>query len=143
MLFKEALVPLHGHNISPAALEAELTAACPAITHACVIGEGRPHLSPIIEVDPSTESPPGLIGAAIQQVNAARDPRERIENYLITGEEWNIGQELTETLKLRRDQIARRYATEIEHLNPNETEPDAPPAATGPGSGGPDGTARP
>ena len=134
---KEVLVPLHGHNISPAALEAELTAACPAITHAFVIGDGRPHLAAIIAVDPSAESPTSLIDAAIEQVNAAREPREHIESYLVIAEEWKVGRELTSTLKLRRDQIAKRYATEIERLYPNQTGPDPRAAATG---SGPDGT---
>jgi long-subunit acyl-CoA synthetase (AMP-forming) len=113
---KEVIVPLHGHNVSPAALEGELLAACPQIAHACVVGDGRPHLAAIIAADSPAAETAAAVERAIEQTNRTHDQREHIKRYRIVRDQWLVGQELTETLKLRRDQIAQRYATEIEQL---------------------------
>jgi long-subunit acyl-CoA synthetase (AMP-forming) len=53
---------------------------------------------------------------AIERVNTESDPRERIETHAIVFDAWLPRAELTETLKLRRPQIAERYATTIEDM---------------------------
>ncbi|HEY7935089.1 MAG TPA: hypothetical protein VID48_14825 [Solirubrobacteraceae bacterium] len=42
----------HGHNVTPSQIESALLDACPHIAHACVVGDGRPHPSAIIAIDP-------------------------------------------------------------------------------------------
>jgi long-subunit acyl-CoA synthetase (AMP-forming) len=110
---KDVLVPLHGHNVSPSRIEAELLAACPGLAHACVVGDGRPHLAALL-VTP--DAPEAAVAQAVARVNAQLDPRERVEAHLMLREPWTAGRELTENLKLRRDRIAARYAREIEGL---------------------------
>src|ERR1700679_3699837 len=88
-----------------AALESALLDACPLVLHACAVGEGRPHIAAIIAIDPAhgqDDTVGRAVAAAIEQVNAGFDPRERIEAHAIVTDPWLPGAELTETLKLRR-----------------------------------------
>lgn len=116
---KEMIVPEHGHNVAPARLESALMDASPHVAHVCVIGEERPYLTAIVAIDPSHEGKDETyesIASAIEQVNAGFDPRERIEAHTIVATPWLAGAELTETFKLRRPQIAEKYACEIEAM---------------------------
>jgi long-subunit acyl-CoA synthetase (AMP-forming) len=117
---KETLVPAHGHNVHPALIEAALKDACPAIAQVCVIGDGRSHLAALLVLEPShvaaEPSSCAIVVAAIETVNAALHPLERIEAHTILTQPWLPGAELTETLKLRRAQIEAKYAAEIEAL---------------------------
>jgi long-chain acyl-CoA synthetase len=117
---KETLVPAHGHNVHPALIEAALKDACPAIAQVCVIGDGRSHLAALLVLEPPhAASEPGscaTVAAAIETVNAALPPLERIEAHAILTQPWLPGAELTETLKLRRAQIEAKHAAVIEAL---------------------------
>jgi long-chain acyl-CoA synthetase len=116
---KEMIVLANGHNVAPAPLESALLDACPRIAQACVVGEGRPHLAAIILIAPASaedEVTRAAIAAAVAQVNAGLESRERIEAHTILADVWSPGAELTETMKMRRPQIAERYATAIELL---------------------------
>ncbi|HTU77910.1 MAG TPA: AMP-binding protein [Solirubrobacteraceae bacterium] len=117
---KETLIPAHGHNVHPASIEAALKDACPTIAQVCVIGDGRSHLAALLVLEPphaATEpSSCATVAAAIETLNAALPPLERIEAHAILAQPWLPGTELTETFKLRRAQIETKYATEIEAL---------------------------
>jgi long-subunit acyl-CoA synthetase (AMP-forming) len=115
---KELLIPDHGHNIAPAPIEAELKNACPLIGHAMVIGDRRPFLAALIVVEPAERAADpttvAVVAEAIERVNAARDPRERVEAHVILEGPWTAGDELTATLKHRRGRILEKYAAEIQ-----------------------------
>jgi long-chain acyl-CoA synthetase len=116
---KEIIVSTHGHNVAPAALESALLDSCPLILHACAVGEGRPHMAAIVAIDPAhgrDDAVGRAVAAAIEQVNAGFDPRERIEAHTIVTDPWLPGAELTETLKLRRGYINERYASTVEQM---------------------------
>lgn len=117
---KETIVPEHGHNVAPAQIESALKDACPEIAQICVIGDGRPHLAALIVVEPygagEHEQTRASVAEAVEQVNATFEPRERIEAHTILMDPWLPGAELTETLKMRRAQIAERYAAEIDAM---------------------------
>ena len=104
----------------PALIEAALKDACPAIAQVCVIGDGRSHLAALLVLEPphaATEPAScATVAAAIEEVNAALPPLERIEAHAVLTQAWLPGAELTETLKLRRAQIEAKYALEIEAL---------------------------
>jgi long-subunit acyl-CoA synthetase (AMP-forming) len=114
---KELLIPDHGHNIAPAPIEAELKNACPLIGQAMVIGDDRPFLAALIVVEPAERATDSttveVIAQAIEQVNAAHEPRERVEAHVILPGPWTAGDELTATLKPRRGRILEKYAAEI------------------------------
>ena len=116
----DLIIPAHGHNVAPGPIEAELKGACSLIAHACIVGNGRPYLAALIAfdvperaVDPSAHE---AVAEAIALVNSARDPRERIEAHIVLRDPWEPGEELTETLKLRRATIATKFAREMDSL---------------------------
>jgi len=116
---KELLIPDHGHNIAPGQIESELKGACPRIGHVCVVGDRRPHLAALIVLEPAglaDDHAQANVAQAIAQVNATRDPRERIESHAILPDPWLPGDELTETLKLRRHRIIDKHSDTIARL---------------------------
>jgi long-chain acyl-CoA synthetase len=127
---KELLIPDHGHNIAPAQIESELKSACPTIGHACVVGDGHPYLAALIVLEPpeiaNDKHARTIVARAIAQVNATRDPRERIETHAILPDPWVPGDELTETLKLRRRRILDKHSDAISRLY--EHDPRSPTA---------------
>jgi long-subunit acyl-CoA synthetase (AMP-forming) len=116
---KEVILPAHGHNVAPARLEWPLLDECALIAHACVIGDGHPHLTAIVAIDPSRaqdEESRTAIAAAIERVNAGLEPLEQIEGHTVVTDPWLPGAELTETMKMRRAHIGERYASAIEQM---------------------------
>ena len=85
-----------------------------------MVGDGRPHLAALIVLEPpelaNDEHTQATVGQAIAQVNATHDPRERIEMHTILPDPWLPGDELTETLKLRRRRILEKHAQAITGL---------------------------
>ena len=117
---KEILIDEHGHNTAPAPIESALKSACSLIGHACLVGEGRPYLTALILLEPAelASDPLALaqVADAIQHLNASSDPRERIQRHTVLAAPWLAGEELTETLKLRRRRIAQKHADAIEAM---------------------------
>jgi long-chain acyl-CoA synthetase len=118
---KEMIIPEHGHNVAPATIESALKDACPHIAHACLVGDGRPHLVALVVLEPGDlaedEQACAAVVDAIVRVNASLEPREQVLAHAILPDTWLAGDGyLTETLKMRRPQIAERYAATIETL---------------------------
>ena len=117
---KELLITDNGHNVAPAQIESELMSACPSIGHACVVGDGQPHLAALIVLEPpelGNDAPSRAhVAQTITQLNARLDAREQIESHAILREPWLVGDELTETLKLRRRRILQKHSATITQL---------------------------
>ncbi len=137
---KEILVTSGGKNISPTTIEILLTED-PMIIQAMVVGEGRDYLSALIVPDPDAlkaeikargiwvfskagaVSHP-LIRELYQQTIAQRLKRvsyyEQVRRFHICDQGFTPENGLlTPTLKLRRDLIRQRYATEISTMYPD------------------------
>lgn len=117
---KEIIALENGHKVAPSTVESALKDACPGLAHAYVFGEGRPHLVALLVVDPPDgHEEPALratFAAAVAGVNGGLDPRERIRAHVLVPGPWLPGAELTDTLKMRRAEIARQYGSAIEEL---------------------------
>jgi long-chain acyl-CoA synthetase len=117
---KEMLIPDHGHNVAPAPIESELKCQCPAVAHVCLVGDGRPHIAALIVPEqPQLAQDEHLrtqVERAIAHLNTGLERRERIGAHVLLPGPWLPGDELTETLKLRRRHIARKYADVITRL---------------------------
>jgi long-chain acyl-CoA synthetase len=117
---KEVIITSDGHNTAPAPIESELAGACPLVAQACIVGDGGPYLAMLITLhDPGRAADPDTrqrIAGALAVLNARLDPRERIQRYAILPGRWQPGDELTDTLKLRRQRIAAKYAAQITSL---------------------------
>jgi long-chain acyl-CoA synthetase len=67
-----------------------------------------------------------VIQAEVDRVNEDLDPHERVMGFVLAPRRFTIGgEELTPTLKVRRDAVLRKYAREIEALyaEPPPTRP--------------------
>ena len=135
---KELIVTAGGKNMSPANIEARLTAASPLIAYATAIGDRRPYVSALVVLDPDAavdfaaehgiddasvtalSTHPEVraqIRAAVETANLRLSRVARIKRFAILPQEWRAGgEELTPTLKLKRRAIALRYAAEIDAL---------------------------
>ncbi len=140
---KELIVTSAGKNVAPVYLEALLTED-PLIAQAVVLGDGRSHLAALIVPDfaqldqtlllrgVAAALPDRLEEAEVRAVVAERIAArlasvadcEQVRRFALLEHPFTIESgELTPTLKLRREVIARRYAEVIERMY-------AAPAAT-------------
>jgi long-subunit acyl-CoA synthetase (AMP-forming) len=135
---KEIIVNAAGKNISPAKVEGTVKAESPLIGSVMVVGDGRPYLTALIALDPdalsqfarqaglSDDSPTALVAAdailaevaeAVERANAHLARVEQIKTHEVLPNFWlPAGDELTPTLKLKRQVIAEKYQDQIDAL---------------------------
>ena len=148
---KDIIITAGGKNVSPAPLE-EAIATCPIVAHAVVVGDGKPFIGALIELDPEMtrswlvsqglderapmEEIAGLdaVRAFVQQyvdkANTGVSRAESVRKFVIVDEEFS--QEhgtLTPSMKVVRPKVLARYADVIEHdLYAPKTQPKPLPA---------------
>jgi len=135
----DTLVLTNGENVNAPYLENELCAN-EWIDRAVVVGEGRPYLSAFVapsrthleglarSLGLNTDEPAALIAderilkhyrslvTAISGDRRRFAPYERVHHVRLWVEEFRIGRELSQTLKLRRQEFLRLYSCEIDEL---------------------------
>ena len=135
---KDLIVTAGGKNVSPGPME-DILRAHPLVSQAMVVGDGKPFVGVLITLDPDIlkrwkldrnipenrsikdlATEPQLraeIQDAINEVNATVSHAEAIKKFYILesdlSEEEN---ELTPTLKVKRNVVAQRYSDAIDHL---------------------------
>lgn len=135
---KDIIITAGGKNVSPAPME-DIIDTCPIVSHAVVIGDGKPFISALIELDPdmtrSWLSQQGLdadmsmkqvaendaVRAFVQQyvekANANVSRAESVRKFEILDEEFNQQDgTLTASLKVVRPKVLQRYADVIENV---------------------------
>ncbi len=134
---KEIIITAAGKNVAPAHLETTL-GNHPLISKAAMIGDGRKFLTMLIALD--AEEAPGWaashgipyidlesfskdpavhaeIDSAVEAANETVARVEQIKKWYITPNEWGPDSgELTPSLKLRRNVVMEKYASEIEAM---------------------------
>jgi long-chain acyl-CoA synthetase len=135
---KELIISSGGKNMSPANIEATLKAASPLIANACTIGDAKPFNTALILLDADyapvwaqshgvhETSLAGLarhpdvrsaVAEGVEAANARLATVEQIKRFHIVEGDWLPGgDELTETMKLKRKPIAAKYADVIDGL---------------------------
>lgn len=115
---KEIMINAAGKNMSPSNIESTLKAADSVIMQACVIGDRRPYNVALIVANPSAGADvDAQIEAAVSKANENLARVEQIKRFAIVAEEWLPGTELmTPTMKLKRREIADRYAGIIDEM---------------------------
>jgi long-subunit acyl-CoA synthetase (AMP-forming) len=135
---KELIINAAGKNMSPANIESALKSASPLIAQACVIGDRRPYNVALIVLDPeaaaalatereldgdavgalaATEAVVDAVAEAVDRANQRLSRVEQVKRFRIVDGEWEPGgDELTPTMKLKREPIAAKYADEIDAL---------------------------
>ena len=131
---KELIITAGGKNISPANLEAKLKLV-PLVGQACAIGDGKPFMSALLVLDPdqalafatreglADNSLGGvaahpkvaeIIAAGVHEAMDEFNHAEQVKRWVILGVDWVAdSDELTPTSKLKRRNIAAKYASEI------------------------------
>jgi len=138
---KELIVTAAGKNVAPAVLEDRLRAD-PLISQCMVVGDGQPFIAALITLDPEAlpgwreahgkpapedpSDPSDLVGdpdlladvdKAVQEANKAVSHAEAIKKFrVLTVDFTEAGGELTPTLKLKRNVVAKTYAADIATL---------------------------
>ena len=135
---KDLIINSAGKNMSPSNIENKLKQASSLIGYPVTIGDRRPYNTALIVLDPeeaaayarahglpdpsvkalaADESVRSQVADAVQAANAQLSRVEQIKKFTILPAEWQPdSDELTPTLKLKRKQIAGKYAAEIEAM---------------------------
>ncbi|NMN99151.1 AMP-dependent synthetase/ligase [Antrihabitans stalactiti] len=109
-----------GKYIAPTAIESAIKAACPLVSHAIVIADGRNFASVLLTLDPDAAAGhpvTDVVQRAIDQVNTRLNRWETIKQFRILPRELSIESgELTPSLKIKRAVVARNHADLIESI---------------------------
>lgn len=132
---KDTIVLLSGENIEPLPIENRLTQS-PLIDQCVVLGQDQKFLSALIVPNleafremgvevangaaiESTPEAKAMLDAEIRRLVCAETgfkPFERIGGWTIADKPFEVGDELTATLKLRRHVVTDRYSDQIERI---------------------------
>jgi long-chain acyl-CoA synthetase len=143
---KELIINAAGKNMSPANIENTILAACPMVGVMITIGDGRPYNAALMVFDAdsvgpyaaqrglSDASPAALaadpdviarIAAGVAEGNAKLSRVEQIKRFRVLPTVWEPGgDEITQTMKLKRRPIITKYAGEIEELYAPDPHPE-------------------
>jgi long-subunit acyl-CoA synthetase (AMP-forming) len=135
---KDLIINSYGKNMSPVSIEATIGRESTLIGTVVVIGDGRPYNVALLTLDPeagpafakSNDLAPapiaelaahprilGEVGIAVERANSRLSRTEQVKAFKLLAEEWlPDSDELTPTMKIKRKQIAHKYAAEIEAL---------------------------
>lgn len=134
---KDLIVTSGGENVAPSNIETALRSQ-PLISQACVAGDSRPYLVALLTIDieglrewgqrkglenlptPELLEQPELreeVGRQVEAATASLSRLEQVRRFAILDHEWQIdSDELTPTMKMRRQHILTKYAAEIDAL---------------------------
>ena len=134
---KEIIINAAGKNIAPAMVENRIKAQSPVIGHAVAIGDQRSYLTALIVLDEEgvngfaaknsvegdfaslTKDPTVLaeVERAVQAANETLARIEQVKKYSVLDVGWLPGgEEVTQTMKLKRRVINDKYGSDIEAL---------------------------
>ncbi|MET9486928.1 long-chain fatty acid--CoA ligase [Nocardia sp. NPDC006630] len=135
---KELIITEAGKNLSPTNIENTVTSASSLVGQVVAIGEAKPYIAALIVLDPDTaavrakalgipeadlktlSARPEIIAevkAAVAAANTKLARVEQIKRFILIDQGWEPGgDELTPTLKLKRNPITSKYAAEIAAL---------------------------
>jgi long-chain acyl-CoA synthetase len=135
---KDVIINSAGKNMAPASIENAVLAASPLIAHVAVVGDRRPYIVALVVLDLdaaasfaaqhgiSYPSPALLAGhpavcdtvaAAVKTANSTLSRAEQIKRFTILPVFWQPGgDEITPTMKLKRQAVSAKYADVIESI---------------------------
>ena len=118
---KNLIILDSGHNIPPEPLEEKLASRLPEAQQVVLVGNQRSFLAALVTTASANGNTGGLNGAAIQSaidaMNSELPHYKKVRAFQILPEPFSIENGLLTTNgKIRRGEIAARYATEIEAI---------------------------
>ncbi|MFE5286021.1 AMP-dependent synthetase/ligase [Nocardia sp. NPDC056611] len=112
-----------GKYIAPTAIESAVKVACPIISHAIVVADGRNFASMLLTVDPDStggmtdQAVNETIQRALDSVNAGLNRWETIKQYRLLPRELSVETgELTPSFKIKRAVVVRNHAHLIDSI---------------------------
>lgn len=131
---KDIIVTANGKNVAPQKIENLLKSSCPLISQVVVHGDQRPFLSALITLDPSSlnewaknrslsqeykkltksNTVRDAVDQAISGINQSLARFEQIKKYTILDHDFVVGEQLTPTLKVKRNVCNQRYRSELD-----------------------------
>ncbi|HEX3705608.1 MAG TPA: AMP-dependent synthetase/ligase [Mycobacteriales bacterium] len=135
---KELIVTAGGKNVAPAVLEDRLRAHA-LVSQCMVVGDQKPFIAALVTIDdeafpawkaahskPESASVGDLaedtdlratVQGAVDEANKAVSKAEAIKAFTILGADWTVEtDEITPSLKVKRNVVAAKYAKEIDKL---------------------------
>ncbi|KAA8827402.1 long-chain fatty acid--CoA ligase [Bifidobacterium tissieri] len=135
---KDIIITAGGKNVSPAPLE-DTIATCPIVSHAVVIGDGRPFISALIALDPDmlaswmasqgldatmtpeqiadSDAVKAFIQQYVDQANATVSRAESVRKFAILDHDFNQEEgTLTPSMKVVRLAVLKRYVDVIDKV---------------------------
>lgn len=132
---KELLISESGKNLAPTNIENAIKAVSPLIGQIVALGDGKPYVTALVVIDPdmaavkahqhgleatdlaAISAHPEVVAevkAAVVAGNAKLSRVEQVKRFTIVANPWEPGgEELTPTMKLKRNPINAKYADEI------------------------------
>ena len=113
-----------GKYVAPGAIENGLNGRR-GIAQVVVLGDGRPFVAALVTLDPDVPAAGGgpddpavqrLVEDAIHEVNRELSHPEQIKRWNILDSSFQVGEELTPTMKVKRKVVAEKYGAQIEEL---------------------------
>jgi len=126
---KDLIITAGGKNIAPSNIETALKRHR-LVANAVVIGDRRPYVTALITLDPDATAAfarergiavdgPEIraeVQRHVEEVNAHLSHVEQVKRWELLRADFQVGVELTPTLKVKRKVVSERYAAEIEKL---------------------------
>jgi long-chain acyl-CoA synthetase len=116
---KELIVTDGGEAVAPVTAEDALTGH-PAIAQAMVLGNDRPFVSALVVLDDEAPDDPDeqrrVVESAVESANEELSEGKIREFRIVEREFTEDDEELTPTMKLRRDKILEHFADDVEAL---------------------------
>ena len=149
---KDIIITAGGKNISPAPIEDTIN-TCPIVSHAVVIGDGRPFVAALIALDEemtrdwlqhqgldahmpmeqiaTNDAVRAYIQQYIDQANSSVSRAESVRKFAILPDDFNQADgTLTPSMKVVRNKVLQHYDDVIEHVIYTPKGPSAPIPAT-------------
>ena len=119
-------------------MEGAVKASCPYASQVVIYGEGRKYVTALITLDPdelkgwasangaaessyadlaTSDAVHAMINDYVEQANRKLERWETVKRFVILPEELTVEEgEVTPSQKVRRSQVTKRYATELDAL---------------------------
>jgi long-chain acyl-CoA synthetase len=112
---KDIIVTAGGKNVAPQNLENLIKSASPLISQVVVHGDKRKYLTALITLEAeaakklSQDEARQAVQAVLDQANAQLASYETIKKFAILEKDFEVGQELTPSLKVKRKVVSDKY----------------------------------
>ncbi|MGI8456695.1 MAG: AMP-dependent synthetase/ligase [Propionibacteriaceae bacterium] len=135
---KDLIKTSGGKYVAPQKVEGAVKAACPYTSQVVAYGEGRKYVTALITLDPdalkdwasthaaaessyaalaTSDAVHTMINGYVDQANRKLERWETVKRFVILPEELTVEEgEVTPSQKVRRGQVTKRYATELDAL---------------------------